>query len=192
MSAATAEKRTWTVAEYLAMEDQSGEKHEYFDGEVFLMAGAGYEHSLVVAGLVVALGQALGERCVVLPSDQRLFVSATGLYSYADASVVCGQPDLTNDPIPSLRNPQAIFEVLSTTTESYDRGKKFSQYRTIASFTDYVLLAQDQVMIEHYRRQLDGSWRYQELREGTVALACGALPVHAVYKQWQSRKAITG
>jgi Uma2 family endonuclease len=189
MSAAPAEKKRWTVAEYLEMEQRSVEKHEYYDGEIFLMAGASYEHGLVVSGLIGALGQVLGERCVVLPSDQRLLVSATGLYSYADASVVCGPPDLTDDSVPSLRNPQAIFEVLSATTETYDRGKKFSQYRTIASLTDYVLLAQDQALIEHYRRQSDGSWRYRELRDGVVELCCGAVPVESVYRQWQARQA---
>ena len=141
------------------MERHSLERHEFFEGEVFAMAGASFEHNLIVTGLLQALGAHLQAACVALPADQRLHIATTGLYTYADASVICSAPDLTTETPPALRNPEVIFEVLSESTESYDRGKKFSSYRSIPSVTDYVLLAQDQILVEHYHRQPDGSWR---------------------------------
>jgi Uma2 family endonuclease len=183
MSVAVAEKKHWTPQEYLEMERHSVEKHEFFDGEVFLMAGASLEHNLVVGGLLAALRAAVGEKCMVLPSDQRLHVPSIGLYTYADATVVCGEARLNEDNPPALLNPQVICEVLSDSTESYDRGKKFSMYRTIEGFTDYLLLSQDQPIIEHYRRQPAGGWLLQEIRQGAVHLACGDLPLEQVFEQ---------
>ena len=182
MSAAAAEKKRWTLQEYLDTERHSVDKHEFFAGEIFLMAGASPEHNLIVSSLTAALHAAVGGKCLVFPSDQRLFVPATGLYTYADATVVCGTPDFNEDNPRALRNPQVICEVLSETTESYDRGKKFAQYRTIPGFTDYLLIAQDQAVIEHYHRQPSG-WLLQEVRQGALVLECGSLLVEAVYQQ---------
>jgi Uma2 family endonuclease len=187
MGADAAEKRRWTPKEYLEMERTSVDKHEYFDGEIFLMAGASPEHNLIVAGLVSALRGALPGKCLVFPSDQRLFIPATGLYTYADASVVCGAPDFNEDNPRALQNPHAIFEVLSEATESYDRGKKFAQYRTIPALKDYVLIAQDQLVVEHYRLQLGGGWLLREVRQGAVVLDCGELLVESIYQQRLAR-----
>lgn len=183
MSAAAAEKKTWTVEEYLELERSASDKHELFAGEIFAMAGASYEHNQIVGNLVTALNLTLGERCRVLPSDMRLHVRATGLYTYADASVVCDRPELTDDRPPALLNPLLIFEVLSDTTESYDRGKKFENYRTIPSLMHYVLVAQDRVLVEHYARQPDGTWNLREVRAGQrLRMPCGDLPVDPFYR----------
>jgi Uma2 family endonuclease len=184
MSVATAVGKKWTVAEYLAMEEKSLDKHEYFDGEIFALAGASETHDSIVGDLVVALKLALRGKCRIYTADMRLFVPATGLYTYADASVVCGRPDLTDDNPPALRNPDMIFEVLSDSTESYDRGDKFANYRTIPSLSHYVLIAQHQVLVEHFARQPDGKWLLEELHAGQLLrFPCGSVAVNDLYLQ---------
>ncbi len=167
MSAEAAEKRVWTQDEYLAMERSSPEKHEYCDGEVFAMAGASKEHNLIVTNVVGELRSALRRLpCDVYPSDMRIKIPATGLYTYADASVTCDHPRFDDDKVDTLLNPQAIFEVLSDSTEDYDRGTKFKNYRSIPSLRDYVLVSQGEVLVEHFVRHADGSWLLRERRAG--------------------------
>lgn len=184
MSAALAVKRKWTAEEYLEMERDALQKHEFFDGEIFEMPGASLEHNRIVGNLTIALGNAVGDRCSVLPSDMRLFVPATGLYTYADVTLLSGEPDLTADNPPALTNPEAIFEVLSPSTESYDRGKKFENYRTIPSLQHYVLVAQDRVLVEHFSKQPAGGWLMQEARAGqSLHLPWGEVPVQPFYRR---------
>ncbi len=170
--------QTLTPEEYLAMERASLEKHEYCDGEVFAMAGASWEHNLIVGNVVTALSNALRRTpCQVCPSDMRVKVPATGLYTYPDASVVCGRPVFEDAEADTLLNPQVIVEVLSESTEDYDRGTKLKNYRSIASLVDYVLVAQDEAAVEHHVRQPDGSWIMREHWAGgrieLVSVACG-------------------
>ncbi|HRI53293.1 MAG TPA: Uma2 family endonuclease [Pseudomonadota bacterium] len=172
-----------TVEQYLAMELQSAEKHEYLDGEVVLMAGASFEHNLVVANLIGALRNAFSGKCTVLPSDMRPFIDSATTYTYADASLVCGPAELTTDKPAALRNPTVLFGVLSESTERYDRGKKFAAYRSLPSATDYVLLAQDRVFAEHYHRESQGAWVLREVTEGLqLQLSCGKLALNEVYR----------
>lgn len=187
MSADPAEKRSWTAEEYLAWERLQPTKHEFFEGEIFAMAGATLAHNLLVARVVTALTNALDDGpCNTCPSDMRVKVPATGLYTYPDAVVFCGKADLEDKTLDTLLNPRVLVEVLSESSEAYDRGKKFEQYRSIPSFTEYVLVAQDQVLIEHFSRQADGSWVLREARAGgTIELAsigC-ALQVDDVYRK---------
>jgi Uma2 family endonuclease len=184
MSAAAAPKNRRSVEEYLEMERQALDKHELFDGEIFLMAGASPEHNQIAANLIHALLGALGEKCIVYSSDMRLFIPATGLYTYADASLVCGRPDFTDDSPKALRSPEAIFEVLSDSTESYDRGKKFESYRSVPALSDYVLLAQDRILVEHFTRHSEGAWLLRELRAGgRLRLPCGEIAVDDLYRR---------
>ncbi len=173
MSAEPAEKRSWTAEEYLAWERLQPTKHEFFEGEIFAMAGATLEHNLLVARVVTALTNALNDGpCNACPSDMRVKIPATGLYTYPDAVVFCGQAELEDKSHDTLLNPRVLVEVLSETSEAYDRGKKFEHYRTIPSFTEYLLVAQDQVLIEHFSRQADNSWVLREVRAGgTIDLA---------------------
>jgi Uma2 family endonuclease len=178
MSALVAQKVTLTPDEYLAMERASLEKHEYCDGEVFAMAGASWEHNLIVGNVVTALNIAVRRRsCQVCPSDMRVKVPATGLYTYPDASVVCDRPVFEDDKADTLLNPQVIVEVLSDSTEDYDRGTKFKNYRTIPSLVDYVLVSQTGGYVEHHVRQADGSWLMREHGTGErielVSIGCG-------------------
>lgn len=181
MSAVAVEKRKWTVEEFLDMERDSLEKHEFYDGEVFAMEGVGPEHDQIVANLIAGLVSAFGDKCRVFTPDLRLFAEALNKYTYSDGGLVCGPADFTADRPPALRNPHVIIEVLSESTERYDRTKKFQHYQAIPSFADYVLVSQDQILVEHFRRQQDG-WLYTSLAEGVVHLPCGDLPIAPLYR----------
>jgi Uma2 family endonuclease len=185
MNGEAAPKRTWTRDEYLAMERSSPEKHEYCDGEVLARAGASEEHNLIVANVIGELGNLLRRRpCKVYPSDMRVKIPATGLYTYPDASAVCHRPEFEDDKTDTLLNPQVIIEVLSDSTENYDRGTKFKNYRTIPSLVDYVLVSQAEVLVEHHLRQADGSRLMREHRAGErldlASIGC-ALDVDELY-----------
>jgi len=167
VNAEAAAKRSWTPAEYLAWERSSPERHELVDGEVVAMAGASYEHNKIVGNLVGELGSALRHRPGdVMPSDLRVHVPATGLYTYPDVTVLCGDPVFEDGARDTLRNPTVIVEVLSASTEGYDRGKKFRHYRSIETFREYVLVAQDSVSVERYTRGDDGVWSLHESGAG--------------------------
>ena len=167
MSVLKAAQKTWTPEEYLAWERQQPDKHEFHGGEVFAMAGATFEHNQVVVNVGAELRAALRHKpCRVCASDLRVKVPATGLYTYPDTSVVCDRPEFEDDKLDTLLNPLILVEVLSESTEDYDRGTKFTNYRTIASFRDYLLISTDQVLVEYYARRDDGSWVLREFRAG--------------------------
>lgn len=149
--------------EYLAMERQAETKSEYYAGEVFALAGASRKHNTIVPNLAyLFVGQLKGRSCEIYNSDMRVKISATGLYTYPDLAIVCGKPRFDDDQEDTLLNPTVIVEVLSRSTEAYDRGEKFAMYRALESMTDYLLIAQDIARLEHYARQPDGSWRFLE------------------------------
>jgi Uma2 family endonuclease len=148
-----------TPEDYLAFERASEEKHEYFAGEIFAMTGASKNHNRILTSTVAALYAQLRQRpCDVFSSDMRVKVPETGLYTYPDITVVCGEPQFEDSEVDTLLNPMVIIEILSPSTEAYDRGKKFQHYRTIPSFQDYVLISQDNIRVEHYRRQENDKW----------------------------------
>lgn len=147
-----------TPEEYLEIERRAERKSEYYKGEMFAMAGASPKHVLTVTNLVVELGQQLKKKpCRMYSVDLRLRVTATGLYTYPDVIVVCGDPQFAEDQSDTLLNPTVIIEVLSLSTQDYDRGRKFEHYRTLPSLVDYLTVAQDRPHIEHWYRQ-DSHW----------------------------------
>jgi Uma2 family endonuclease len=150
-----------TPADYLALERQAETKSEYLNGHIYAMSGASLKHNRIVAGLAVAVGAQLrGKPCEPFFGDMRVKVSPTGLYTYPDVVIVCGEPQLEDTHFDTLLNPKVIIEVLSDSTEAYDRGSKFAHYRALESLTDYLLVAQNQPRMEHFARQADRSWRY--------------------------------
>lgn len=154
-----------TPEEYLARERSAEYKSEYYNGEIFAFAGASREHNLIAGNIYSNLHQQLRKKnCEVYPSDMRVKVTATGLYTYPDVVIVCGRPQFEDEKKDILLNPFVIFEVLSPTTENYDRGTKFTHYRTISSLTDYILVAQDSIHVEHYVRQSDRTWLFSEYK----------------------------
>lgn len=161
-----------SAEDYLALERRSETKSEYLDGEIFVMTGASRRHNLLAGNVYTAFRTQLRQRgCEVYVSDMRVKVSATGLYTYPDVTVICGEPQFEDAEVDTLLNPQVIVEILSKSTEDYDRGTKFLQYRTLPSLTEYVLVAQDKVHVEHYLRQNEG-WLLTETdrREDVVEL----------------------
>lgn len=148
-----------TPEEYLEIERNAEHKHEYFDGEMFAMAGGSPEHSQVIANVIIELGYQLKKRpCVVYSSDVRVNVAPTGLYTYPDVTVVCGSPQFSDDQKDTLINPLLIVEVLSDSTEAYDRGRKFDMYRTLPSLREYLLVSQLEPRLALYTRQPDDRW----------------------------------
>src|SRR5439155_11928006 len=163
----------YTPEEYLALERKADYKSEYANGQVIAMAGVSRSHNLIAGNLYREVSQQLrGRPCEAYISDMRVKVSRTGLYTYPDVVVVCGEihfEDVHND---TLLNPTMIVEVLSASTEAYDRGEKFAHYRRLESLQEYLLVAQDKVRIEHYVRQ-GTKWVLSELSDlnDTVPLA---------------------
>lgn len=144
--------------EYLARERLATEKSEFYEGQVFAMGGGSANHSLIAANLLGELRNKLAVgSCRVFTSDMRIR-TASGLYTYPDVSVVCDAPCFEDDLVRDvLLNPRVICEVLSPSTEGYDRGKKFEHYRTIPSLLEYVLVSPERHLVEHYLRQADAA-----------------------------------
>ena len=154
-----------TPEEYLAIERGAEYKSEYIDGEMVAMTGASRKHNLITINTSREItNQLKGRPCEAYASDMRVRIPATNLYAYPDVTVVCGEPVFEDDYVDTLTNPTLIVEVLSDSTESYDRGKKFRYYRTIDSLAEYVLIAQDEYRVEQYIKQPDGRWLLSEVR----------------------------
>src|SRR5207253_4784438 len=145
--------------EYLRLERQAEYKSEYLNGEIFAMSGASRQHNLITANIGAEFNRQLkGKPCEAYISDMRVKVRSNGLYTYPDVVVVCGEPEFEDDEVDTLLNPTLLIEVLSKSTERYDRIAKTSYYRTIDSLTEHLLVAQDEIRLEQYARQTDGQW----------------------------------
>jgi Uma2 family endonuclease len=171
--------------DYLAWERSQPAKHEYHLGEVFAMAGGSPRHNFLSGAMVAELRAALrGKGCHVLTSDQRIAAEQGRRYVYADSVVVRGPMTMEPGTSDVLANPRFLVEVISKSTETYDRGEKWEAYQRLASLTDYLLVAQASVRVEHFQREADSSWRYRVKKVGeTVTLANGAtLSIDAIYE----------
>src|ERR1044071_6753940 len=150
---------SYTVEHYLHLERSGDSKHEYFDGQVFALAGSSENHNLIIAHILgILYGQVRKRPCRVYPSDMRVKIAKTTLYTYPDISIVCGTSVFDDAESDTLLNPTVIFEILSPSTEKYDRGKKFEHYRTIATLQEYILVSQNGHLVEQYTRQADNVW----------------------------------
>lgn len=167
-----------TPDQYLARERQASFKSEYYRGEVFAMAGASVAHTQIKDNLARKAGNQLENGpCQTFTSDLRVKVSASGLYTYPDMTIVCGQLELEDSHQDTLLNPQIIVEVLSDSTEKYDRGAKFAQYRQIASLREYILVTQNAPLIERFSRQADGKWMLAIFSDMSAIFELATLPV---------------
>ena len=149
--------------EYLIRERQASVKSEFYQGEIFAMGGGSANHSLIAANFVRETGNALKDKpCTVFNSDLRVQVQSTGLYTYPDATIVCGELKFADGQHDTLLNPTVIVEVLSDSTEKYDRGRKSNHYRQIASLKELILISQDRPNVERFTRQPNGEWLFHE------------------------------
>ena len=143
-----------TPEEYIALERKATLKSEYLSGEIFAISGASDTHNLITINMATALYNQLSDRgCRIYASDMRVGISAGVSYFYPDIAVTCDKPRFEDDVFDTLINPQVIIEVLSDSTAGYDRGEKFIRYRQLESLQEYILISQDQVLVEHYLRQ---------------------------------------
>ena len=157
-------KRYFTPEEYLTLEVKADYKSQYVAGEIYAMSGAQPDHVRIETNILRELSARLLDKpCDVFSSNMRVQSDRAELWTYPDVSALCGPPkfNTAHNP-PSLRNPQVIFEVLSPSTEAFDRGDKFSRYRKLESLTDYVLVASELMRVEHFVRQDDNSWSMTE------------------------------
>jgi Uma2 family endonuclease len=170
-------------AEYIARERTAETKSEYVNGYVVAMAGASIRHNLIASNIVRHLGNRIAGKCLVLASDQRVWVSETDDHFYPDISVVCGRVETHPRDDQAIMNPKLIVEVLSDSTEDYDRGTKFLHYRKNAALQDYILVSQHDRSVEHFRR-VEGEWVLREIRgdqELVLASVGVRLPLDDIY-----------
>ena len=187
------EQTSTTLDAYLAREVNAEYKSEYRDGQVVALASASSNHNLIAGNMYIALRQALGKRPYrVYVNDMRLYVKKSKLYTYPDVIVVCGKVDFVSGRRDTLTNPTVIIEVWSDSTRDYDRGEKFGMYRGLASLQDYVMIDQDQVHAEHYRR--DGHfWVLEALDDVQGSLKLSSIevqvPLREIYSQveWEDK-----
>lgn len=169
----------FTPEEYLAMEREAEFKSEYIDGEIVAMVGASERHNLIVVNLVTLLNMQVRNRpCKVYSSDMRVDVRERGLYAYPDVVMLCGEAKFRDDEMDNLLNPSLIIDVLSKSTEGYDRGEKFAKYRRIESLAEYLLFAQDEPHVEHYVRQANNEWLLSEVNELDDTLYLPSIACH--------------
>jgi Uma2 family endonuclease len=170
----TQPKVRFTPEEYLELERKSETKNEYLDGEIFAMPGVSWQHNKIVLNLGTELTMQLWDRPFdALGPELRVKVTATGLYTYPDVFITGNEPRIEGDHDDTVLDPLVIFEVLSDSTESYDRGKKFAHYRGLDSLKEYFLVSQKEYRIERFVRQEDGNWLYSEVTdpEGSIEIA---------------------
>ena len=164
-----------TPAEYLEIERHSEIKHEYINGRMYAMSGASRQHIKIALNVAASLRTQLRDRnCDVYMADMRVNIDRSGKYVYPDVVAVCGEQHFEDSEVDTLLNPTAIVEVLSDTTERYDRGEKFDYYRTIASLREYVLVAQNAMRVEHYVLR-DGEWVFSALKAAEERLVLGSI-----------------
>ncbi|MGZ5433898.1 MAG: Uma2 family endonuclease [Thermoanaerobaculia bacterium] len=177
-----------TPREYLELERQSEIRSEYIAGRIFVMSGASRRHNLIAVNLSREVSSQLrGKPCEAYVSDMRVKVAPTGMYTYPDIVAVCGEPRFEDAQVDTLLNPTVIVEVLSQSTEAYDRGEKFAHYRRLETLREYVLVAQDKVRIEHYRRREGEEWVLLEVSDPASTLHLPSIDCHvgvgAIYEK---------
>jgi Uma2 family endonuclease len=176
----------YTIEEYLTFERASQTKHELYKGEIFDMAGASFNHNQIQMNFIGEVrGYLKGKSCNVFGSDLRIHVPVNSLFTYPDAIIICGAPQLMDEEFDTILNPSVIVEILSPATQRYDRGEKFMLYRSITSLQEYILIDSESITIEHYKRNNNNTWLLQEWKERTDTLTITtiglSLPLEELY-----------
>ena len=187
-------KRFFTPDEYLELEAAAEYKSQYFAGEIFAMAGAQPAHDRITGNIFAGLHTRFrGGPCTVFTADMRVR-AADDMYTYPDVTALCGQPEFVtkgNQP-PSLTNPRVVFEVLSPSTEAFDRGIKFTRYRRLETLTDYVLVSADRMRVEHHRLQDSGIWALDDLTTPEMSLSLPSVGCEVPLAEIYERVTFTG
>jgi Uma2 family endonuclease len=189
MSALPEPQQFYSLDDYYALDTSSDQRHEYYRGEIFAMSGGSANHNRIALDTAATLTSSLAEKpCEVFVADLRLLVKRRQLYTYPDVMVVCGKVDYAQGRTDLITNPTVIVEVLSPSTEAYDRGKKFSFfYRTIETLREYVLIDQDRVAVEHLRRSDEQAWVLtvlEDLSDTLVLESIGvSIPLGELYRR---------
>ena len=156
-------KQKISIEEYLEMENEAMEKHEYYQGEIFAMSGAKVPHNTVTKNLSgILFGKLKGKKCQPYGSDQRIHIPSNTLFTYPDISIICGEIITLNNDEYNVLNPSVIIEVLSKSTKNYDRGEKFKLYRDIPTLKEYVLVDSETIHIEVFRLNENNHWELEE------------------------------
>jgi Uma2 family endonuclease len=160
-----------SAEEYLEAERKALEKHELMNGKIITMQGASLNHNRIVKNLISAIDAKLkGSSCEVFPSDLRVNIPSTNSFCYPDLTIVCGKPELLDEHFDNLLNPSVIVEVLSPSTESYDKGNKFFTYQQIPSLKEYILVDTSATSIQTIVKKDDGLWKFETINEPTASL----------------------
>ncbi|MGN6435229.1 MAG: Uma2 family endonuclease [Agriterribacter sp.] len=179
-------KKNFSIAEYLEIEQEASDKHEYYRGEMFAMAGAGPKHNIIFKNIFRELAYTLkGKPCQPYGSDQRIHIPENGLFTYPDISIICGDIDTSKEDKDSIIHPVMIFEILSPSTRDYDRGSKFTFYRAIATLKEYILVDSDSISVEVFRLNENKFWQLEEYNQMNQSLQLQTLgfsiPISEIY-----------
>jgi Uma2 family endonuclease len=181
-------KGRYTVAEYLAREETAEYKSEYHDGEIVPMTGGSINHNRIARNVLALFTTQLADsQCEALGSDMRLWIPAHSRYTYPDITVICGEPVFYADRTDTITEPVLIVEVLSPSTEDYDRGSKFQFYRSLASLHDYLLIHQDSPLVEHFHKLPDSRWVLSEYQDLSATIELASLGVELAIERIYER-----
>lgn len=181
-------KKKFSVEEYLEFENESEQKHEYYRGEIFAMAGAGARHNVISINLIIALGNRLkGSPCKPYGSDMRIHIPENTLFTYPDISIICRDIVTSDEHENSAPQPLVIFEILSEFTRNYDRGGKFKLYRDIPALKEYILVDSEMIGIEAFRINRNNYWELEEYKQLTNTVSIPilniAIPMEEIYER---------
>ncbi len=155
------QKKKYTPAEYLALEEAAESKSEYWNGEIVAMSGARIDHQQIVSNITEFLGAKVRGRCRIFPSEMKVWIKKRNKFFYPDLTIICDKPNFYKNRRDTIDNPRLIIEVLSKSTASFDRAEKFLSYQTLEALDEYVLISQDKALVEQYIKREDGNWIYK-------------------------------
>ena len=181
-------KKFYSIEEYLQMENEALEKHEYYKGEIFAMSGAGNRHNIISINIIVSLGNSLkGKSCQPFGSDMRIHIPENTLFIYPDISVICGDIISPNADENSATNPTVIIEILSPSTRNYDRGVKFMLYRAIPTLKEYILVEAESIHVEQFAINKEGLWQLKEFSSENDQLMLESVNVNLLLRDIYDR-----
>lgn len=183
-----AKKQPLSVEEFLAMEEKSDLKHEYYKGEIFAFAGASFNHNKISSNISAAIhSNLINIDCDVVSNDLRVWVKEKDFFTYPGILVICSKPEFFNDRTDTVINPVLIIEVLSDSTKNYDRGEKFEFYRTIPSLKDYILVDQYKIHLEYFSKTSENKWVLTEYFKKSDALTIPGINVNILLEDIYDR-----